>query len=285
MATNNAVNTTLSGQSGTGAFAGTVSPTIQTPAVVDSNAVNALAIGTTASAVNYLTVFNRAAGSPPYFQPTGTDTDIGILMNLKGVGVFVIATNATSIPLTIFNGTAQQHRTNFSFSNTSATRTVTYPDADGTVLMTGTAINTVPSITFSSTTGVVGTTTNDSAAAGSVGEVTTATNSGGTVVSANAATNVTSISLTAGDWDVFGNVFGGGSVTSTDLKCWISTTSTTLPSIPAYNEVSGSGSAFGLSTPTVRISISGTTTVYLGGSVNGTGTLTVYGTITARRRR
>lgn len=31
MATNNAVNTTLSGQSGTGAFAGTVSPTFTTP--------------------------------------------------------------------------------------------------------------------------------------------------------------------------------------------------------------------------------------------------------------
>jgi hypothetical protein len=276
----------VTNETGSGALVFGTSPAIQTPTVVDSNAVNALAIGTTASAVNYLTVFNRAAGSSPYLQPTGTDTDIGILMSLKGAGIFQIATNATAIPISIFSGTAQQHRTNFSFSNTSATRTVTFPDADGTVLMTGTAINSVPSITFSSTTGIVGTTTNNNAAAGSVGEVMTASNTAGTVVSSGVATNVSSINLTAGDWDVYGNVFGGGTVTSTDLRAWISTTSTTLPTIPGYNEISGSGgSAYGAGAPFFRASLSGTTTVYLGGSTVGTGTLTLYGTITARRVR
>lgn len=56
-------------------------------------------------------------------------------------------------------------------------------------------------LAFSPTTkGIVGTTTNDSAAAGNVGEYKSSLASG--TFSAPGATNVASISLTAGDWDV-----------------------------------------------------------------------------------
>ena len=50
----------------------------------------------------------------------------------------------------------------------------------------------------------VGTTTNNNAAAGDVGQMITATVAAGAAVSIStgAAANVTSISLTAGDWDV-----------------------------------------------------------------------------------
>jgi hypothetical protein len=131
-----------------------------------------------------------------------------------------------------------------------------------------------------------GTGTNNSAATGYMGEVVSATNSGGTVVSGNAATNVTSISLTAGDWDVYGNVLGTGSVNTTYVVAWISTTSTTLPSTPGYSGVSiAGGGYYAVNAPVTRILIASTTTVYLGGQMNGTGTLTLSGSIYARRAR
>ncbi len=61
------------------------------------------------------------------------------------------------------------------------------------------------SLSFSSTSGIIGTTTNDSAAAGSVGECIS--NSGsGNAPTAGQYGDVTSIALTPGDWDVSGQV-------------------------------------------------------------------------------
>lgn len=55
----------------------------------------------------------------------------------------------------------------------------------------------------------VGTTTNDNAAAGSVGQVISSDIALGSAVALtnNALVNITSITLTAGDWDVYGNTF------------------------------------------------------------------------------
>jgi len=171
---------------------------------------------------------------------------------------------------------------------TGSTGTGLFVGATSPTLVTPTiGAATATNITFSNyaTGGIIGTSTNDSAASTYVGEVITATNSGGTAVSAGAATNVTSISLTAGDWDVFGNVVGTGSVNVTSTYSWISTTSTTLPAIPSYNVVSAAGAGYGVQAPTSRLSLSGTTTVYLGGQIGGSGTLTLYGKIYARRAR
>ena len=81
-------------------------------------------------------------------------------------------------------------------------------------------------------TSAVGTTTNDSAATGNVGEFVTATVAVGAAVALTTATtaNVTSISLTAGDWDVSGQVnFTPGATTSiTVLQCGVSLTTATL---------------------------------------------------------
>lgn len=155
-----------------------------------------------------------------------------------------------------------------------------------------TTLSSTGTFTPSSTNGIVGTTTNDNANAGSVGEVISSTIASGSAVGlTNAApANVTSISLTAGDWDVHGNVaFNIGATTTTSFVSGaISTTSATidfsksfLTPAPATGNTIAAGAC-----PTQRISLASTTTVFLVTQCNfGTSTLSAYGTIYARRRR
>lgn len=145
---------------------------------------------------------------------------------------------------------------------------------------------------------VQGTTTNNNATAGDVGEVISSTvAAGGASVSNNVAKNVTTISLTAGDWDVYGNVgFSGAGATVVQLlQGGISTTTATLPAldqqgINAFTSSSGTG-LFNISQVTVwcmptRISLATTTTVYLVALANfTTSTCTAFGSILARRAR
>src|SRR5262245_57492548 len=80
-----------------------------------------------------------------------------------------------------------------------------------------------------------GTSTNDSAAAGYVGELMESEVLTGSAVSLtnNTAANVTSLSLTAGDWDVWGSVaFNAVAGTANLVVGAINTTSATLPTIP-----------------------------------------------------
>lgn len=147
MATNNSVDTSLVGQTGTGTFVGAISPTIKTPTVVDTNGNNVLMAGTTATAVNYVQLFNRAAGGPPYFMSTGSDTNIGFLMNLKGTGIFQVATTNT-IGATFITGTAQQHTANLAFANTATGQTITMPDGNGTIAFNSGFTAWTPTFTF-----------------------------------------------------------------------------------------------------------------------------------------
>jgi hypothetical protein len=138
---------------------------------------------------------------------------------------------------------------------------------------------------------IVGTTTNDNAAAGSVGEFVSSIVSAGSAVSFtnNVDRNITSISLTAGDWDVQGSVFFNPSIAGSIVRCWCSTTSATSPDnslMVQVNLASGTTANCGLTTPPLRISISGTTTVYLSArTVFSSGTSTGCGGIYARRVR
>lgn len=140
-----------------------------------------------------------------------------------------------------------------------------------------------------------GTATNDNAAAGKVGEIIESTVLAGSAVSltTNVQTTVTSISLTAGDWDVWGNIIysAGGSTVTTLAIGAISTVAATLPTAPAgggYGLWIGSvtGIAPGVIAGKRRISIASTTTVYLIAYTNfTTSTLAAYGYIGARRAR
>lgn len=292
MATNNAVNTSLSGQTGTGMFSGSTSPSLTTPHIItsllDINGNTIFGMSPTASAVNFITVVNQNTGNVPgIVAGSSVDSNVSFGFQTLGTGVFRFRAETTT-PVMILSGTSAQHTTNLIFSDTGATRNVTFPDATGTLLMTGQAINTVPSITFSSTSGVIGTTTNDSAAAGSVGEFVTSVVAG-TAATSGAATDITTISLTAGDWDVWGNIFTNPAVGTTQsrVSCGISTTSATLPT--QYSIIGTPLTATvpcGQIAPNIRLSLSGTTTVYLVALVTyAVSTLTVGGTISARRRR
>ena len=161
-----------------------------------------------------------------------------------------------------------------------------------------TTITASSTITPTSTVGIVGTTTNDNVQAGSFGEYVSSTVASGSAVALTTGVfaNITSISLTAGDWDVSGYValsnatgiavfiYANGSASTTSGtggssgQGW-SLSYTTAQAIAYYID-------FIQATPTQRLSLSGTTTVYLTarGSFVG-GTVNAYGGIRARRVR
>ena len=142
-----------------------------------------------------------------------------------------------------------------------------------------------------------GTATNDNAAAGEIGEFITATQvmASGISLTSTTAANIISISLTAGDWDVFGvaQYQPAGTTVVNYNRVAITTTSATFPSgdSGAIGAIAFGGGKTGgnndwITTPSVRISVNSTTTVYLVAfSSFTTSTNTVGGTISARRRR
>jgi len=141
-----------------------------------------------------------------------------------------------------------------------------------------------------------GTATNDSASAGNLGEYVSSTVLAGSAVALTTSTaaDLTSISLTAGDWDVSGAVFfqPGGATVTTLILGWASASSATLPTAPnsgAENLWSGSSAAGNANSSNFgpgRFSLSGTTTIYLSTYASFTGgTNSAYGIIRARRVR
>lgn len=138
--------------------------------------------------------------------------------------------------------------------------------------------------------GRAGTTTNDNAQTGSIGEYQTASGSG-TSLTSNTFANLTSISLTAGDWDVQGfmSFIPAGTTTVSNIQGSISLTSGVTGAAGNGTVLSlgfGTGSNQQISTPTVRVSLAATTTVYLvAASVFGVSTMTANSVIRARRVR
>ena len=167
----------------------------------------------------------------------------------------------------------------------------------GNVTLTGANVS-ASTLSTSGNTTIFGTTTNDNAAAGYVGEYISATLASGSAVSLSTGTakTVTSISLTAGDWDVSGvvnNILGA----TTNVVAAYGGISTTADTLGADNTFAGitniaAGLVYGNAlqlrnvVPTQRISIASTTTVYLIGYGSfSVSTLTAHGLIRARRVR
>lgn len=234
MATNNGLDLSLLGQTGTGAVVGSVSPTLVSPlsntirlsnsGILDNNGVSMLTLQATASAVNNISVVNNIAGQRPYFIAQGSDSNIVLTLEGKGTGGVEIR----------------------------------------------------------------GTHTNDQANIGYVGEEIESVVLTGAPVSftSGVTQDLTSISLTAGDWDVYSNI-GFTATTVTFLQGWVNTTSNSAPD-SAYQTVCSplaTGTRLNLVIPTRRLLLSTTTTIYLSGGASSTGTLTGYGYIWARRAR
>lgn len=188
---------------------------------------------------------------------------------------------------------------NLLYSNGANTVTGLATANNGVLVTSGTGVpsisSTLPafttsSITFSPTTGgIVGTTTNDNVAAGKVGEFVSSVVAVASAVSCTSPTarDITSISLTAGDWDLWGNTGFAVSGGATALAGWISSTSATLPDGSLISTITAAAIASNtFCVPYVRMSLSGTTTIYLScRAVFGAGTVTAFGGIFARRVR
>ena len=149
--------------------------------------------------------------------------------------------------------------------------------------------------TFLFPTIITGTTTNDSAAVGQVGEYVSSTVVAGSAVALTSAVaaDVTSISLTAGDWDVSAMLaFVTAATTSyTSMFGGASSTSATVPGLPDRVQFSTAATVPGVANfvkaqaPT-RFSLASTTTIYLVAQAGFTvSTLSAYGRISARRIR
>lgn len=143
---------------------------------------------------------------------------------------------------------------------------------------------------------IPGTTTNNNATAGNIGELIESEILAGSavVIPTGFARNVTSISLTAGDWNVWGNVaavpIAGGN--TSNVIGWTSDVSATVPTMPnkgGYTQMPYGSSTSSLVVIPVgvrRFSLASTTTIYLSTYVAYAGaSLSVYGYIGARRVR
>lgn len=151
-------------------------------------------------------------------------------------------------------------------------------------------------ITTTSANGVnvMGSKTGARAPTGYYGEYVSSgvTAASGVTLSNATAANITSISLTAGDWDITGICNEtGGAITGTALDCGISTTSATLPAAGSKGDtwvetpqMATASADSTIAVPTVAGSISSTTTYFLVIQASFTiGTPKGYGRISARR--
>lgn len=156
-----------------------------------------------------------------------------------------------------------------------------------------TTLQATSTITPSSTNGIVGTATNDNANAGSIGEYPSPTDLVNVSMSSGTAANISSISLTAGDWDIQCSATYTPAATTTisAMIASVSLTSAThsfaLGDLIALQglSIAANNTQF-IATPIVRKSLGTTTTVYcVSTAVFATSTLTSGGHIRARRVR
>lgn len=138
-----------------------------------------------------------------------------------------------------------------------------------------------------------GTAGNTAASAGNIGEYISSNIAAGSAVSLTTGTaaNVTSVPLTAGDWDCRGNVLTNpnAATTSSAFFGWISATSATFPTAPnagAYVQVNAAaaGQPYGQPVGTSQFIVNTTTTVFLSALVNfAINTNAAYGFLGCRR--
>jgi hypothetical protein len=229
MATQNVVDVGLAGQTGSGNFVGSNTPTITTPLIItgfkDANNNLMIDFNPIASAVNFFQMANSATGNAVVFAAAGTDSNV--LLQVVGKGT---------------SGVQVQGKTNAVATN-----------------------------------------------AGYMGEIISSTVLAASAVSMsnNTQKDITTISLTAGDWDVFGNILFQSSVGATDYQCWVSLTSASYPDLSSITAIQGSAlgaTVGGLTAPVLRVNVSSTTTVYLSGLASFvSGTTTACGRLYARR--
>lgn len=147
------------------------------------------------------------------------------------------------------------------------------------------------------TPNIIGAVNGTAAPAGAVGEYVLTTVAVGSAVALTTATpaNVGSVSLTAGDWTLEGNInFTAASATVANGSLWVGSINVTSATISTdgaevqLNPGASTTTSFkdGVSIPQKRVSLTATTTIYLVAEATFTaGTVGAYGKISARRVR
>lgn len=205
----------------------------------------------------------------------------------SGVGADILLEgNGATTPnkdIRVLNGVLQV------VNNAESTAILSLTDA-GALTVTG-------SIKPSSTAGIIGTTAGDTANAGSIGEVISSDIPLGSAaaLTTNTPANITSVSLTAGDWVCSGTAgfLQTSTTTLTSINAGTNTTSATLPpteqgGYSSINTSFASGSAFAnvLTVGEQIYNLTATTTVYLvGKAVFSASTESAYGKLSCTRFR
>lgn len=288
--------------SGTDATSWTTSPAVSGSGTVNSGLINQLAwYASSGTAVSGLATANSSglltngSGVPAWVTVTGTGAPVLATSPTLVTPILGVAA-ATSLQITGANGIYDSNN-NLIFalapiaSAVNSIATFNNSTGNGPGLgVQGSDTNITLSVQGKGTGGVTvqGTGTNDNAGAGYIGEFMSASNLFGApiVFTSTVAKTLQSITLTAGDWDVWGNIFFAGT-TTTSGQCGLHTTTNVLPdnSLTQYIAPLATSQDIGVIAPQRRFSVNGSTTIYLVGTVTGTGTLNGSGGIYARRVR
>ena len=255
--------------------------------------LNGLRFFATLDASGYHIYEDGSSGSNQ-FQVTGLGG--ALQANLNSFSTYGTGNATNKVLFTAPTASRTTILTNVTPATTNRTVTIPDPGADANVVLTKANHTLEGTITVSGQLIGKGTATNDDASAGYIGE---AVRSNVTAASAISLTNsgdyfdVTSISLTAGDWDVSGVVgFVNNSATTSYTLAGISTTSGNSGTglVGGDNSLEGppSNNAYnaGITIPAWRLKLTATTTVYLKTNVGfSAGTPKAFGRISARRVR
>jgi len=255
-----------------------------------NNLLNAVGQGTVGTTTQVL-----HGGGAGYGQVALSQDVTGVLAGVNGgTGVSNAAKSITLGGNVTFSGSFP------TVLNVSASTDVNIPSS-GTLLsvlnlvgdVTGTSSGSSVTTTIAIGGQLPATTTNDSAAAGKLGEYQLITVTSGQAVglSSTVSKNVLETTLTAGDWDVTGQVdyVAGGGTSIQYMQQGASTVSATLPSQDGYSSIVLGATVTtdpGNPIPVSRMSVSTTTSVYLVTKASfSISTLSAYGTLRARRVR
>lgn len=196
-----------------------------------------------------------------------------------------LSTQAANTVVANFTGSSAVP-TAFSMPSCSGTANV-LQYTSGTGITCLTTLFSSPTITTPNITGV---TNGGNATGGSIGEYP-AGNTSATSMTSVTPTQCSGVTLTAGDWDVWGNIqfSPAGSTTVSEVLSGINVGSVALPSAQNYQLFQGSLTTGGqqvIAAPMQRVSLSASTNVYLIGYASfGTSTMQCNGWIQARRVR
>jgi hypothetical protein len=269
------------------------SQTTCTPSILSVTGLGtgvAAALANNVGSAGAVVLFNGAGGTPTSLVLTNaTGLPVGAITGLgASCGTFLATPSSANLRacLTDESGTGLAYFQGGDLGTPSAGVATNLTSLNATQLTTGT-------IPAARTNGHMnGTATNDNAAAGEVGELLTATQGVAQALTNNTPLTITSVSLTAGDWEVSGTIgfaYAGGTLTTvvTSISLTTNTLDATLGRLNSFNFGPGFAvtGGFTMNTPVTRVSVASTTSVFLVAQSGFTSTATATGIIRARRAR